>query len=183
MVYVRYKNNSNLGQKIQSLNFNGLNLSKFKIQMWNILVWIFYFHTYVCPMCNNLRQRDGLVCLLFNLALERAIRDSKVETTGTIFNKPTYPRSRGRCSEGSLVPYVWKDNGWAVVTTSYTRCTATALSCSVSSSSGSNGLAMLYAWKRTTKLLTQQHARNGLKFWMDRIPICRTDHPALVISK
>ena len=35
----------------------------------------------------DLRQGDGLACLLFNLALERAIRDSIVETTGTIFYK------------------------------------------------------------------------------------------------
>ena len=34
----------------------------------------------------GLRQGNGLVlCLLFNLALERAIRDSRVMTTGTIF--------------------------------------------------------------------------------------------------
>ena len=33
---------------------------------------------------------DGLACLLFNLALERAIRDwGRVETTGTIFYKST----------------------------------------------------------------------------------------------
>ena len=38
----------------------------------------------------GLRQGDGLPCLLFNLALERAIRDSRVETTGeTIFQKST----------------------------------------------------------------------------------------------
>ena len=36
-----------------------------------------------------LRQGDGLACLLFNLALERATRDSRVETTGTIFYKST----------------------------------------------------------------------------------------------
>ena len=35
------------------------------------------------------RQGNGLVCLLFNLALERATRDSRVETTGTIFYKST----------------------------------------------------------------------------------------------
>ena len=33
----------------------------------------------------GLRQGNGLACLLFNMALERAIRDSRVETTGTIF--------------------------------------------------------------------------------------------------
>ena len=32
---------------------------------------------------------------------------------------------------------VWKDNGGAVITTGYTRCTATSLSCSVSSSTSS----------------------------------------------
>ena len=37
----------------------------------------------------GLRQGDGLACLLFNLALERAIRDSRVETTGTIFYRST----------------------------------------------------------------------------------------------
>ena len=37
----------------------------------------------------GLRQEDGLACLLFILALERAIRDSRVETTGTIFYKST----------------------------------------------------------------------------------------------
>ena len=37
----------------------------------------------------GLRQGDGLTCLLFNLAVERAIRDSRVETTGTIFYKST----------------------------------------------------------------------------------------------
>ena len=37
----------------------------------------------------GLRQGDALACLLFNLALERAIRDSGVETTGTIFYKST----------------------------------------------------------------------------------------------
>ena len=37
----------------------------------------------------GLRQCDGLACLQFNLALERAIRDSRVEPTGTIFNKST----------------------------------------------------------------------------------------------
>ena len=36
-----------------------------------------------------LRQGDVLACLLFNLALERAIRDSMVETTGTILYKST----------------------------------------------------------------------------------------------
>ena len=37
----------------------------------------------------GLRSGDGLACLLLNLALEKAIRDSRVETTGTIFYKTT----------------------------------------------------------------------------------------------
>ena len=37
----------------------------------------------------GLRRGDGLARLLFNLALQRAIRDSRVETTGTIFYKST----------------------------------------------------------------------------------------------
>ena len=38
----------------------------------------------------GLHQGDGLACLLFNLTLERAIRDSRVKTsTGTIFYKST----------------------------------------------------------------------------------------------
>ena len=35
----------------------------------------------------GLRQGDGLACLLFNLALERTIHNSRAETTGTIFHK------------------------------------------------------------------------------------------------
>lgn len=37
----------------------------------------------------GLRQGDALACQLFNIALEKVIRDSKVQTTGTIFNKST----------------------------------------------------------------------------------------------
>ena len=37
----------------------------------------------------GLRKVDGLACLLFNLALERAIRDSREETTGIISYKST----------------------------------------------------------------------------------------------
>lgn len=36
---------------------------------------------------NGLRQGDGLACLLFNLALEKAIRDSGTATRGTIVNR------------------------------------------------------------------------------------------------
>ena len=35
----------------------------------------------------GLRQGDSLSCLLFNLALEKAIRDSQINTRGTILNK------------------------------------------------------------------------------------------------
>ena len=37
----------------------------------------------------GLRHWDGLICLLLNLALERAIRDSRVESTENIFYKST----------------------------------------------------------------------------------------------
>ena len=37
----------------------------------------------------GLRLEEGLACLLFNLTLERAIRNSRVETTETIFCKST----------------------------------------------------------------------------------------------
>jgi len=33
------------------------------------------------------RQGDALACLLFNIALEKAIRDSDIQTRGTIFFK------------------------------------------------------------------------------------------------
>jgi sorting nexin-29 len=36
---------------------------------------------------NELRQGDSLTCLLFNSALEKVIRDSGIQTTGTIFYK------------------------------------------------------------------------------------------------
>lgn len=35
----------------------------------------------------GLRQGDGLACLLFNLALEKAVRDSGIQTTHTIFTR------------------------------------------------------------------------------------------------
>jgi sorting nexin-29 len=35
----------------------------------------------------GLRQGDPLSCILFNLALEKVIRDSGIETKGTIYNK------------------------------------------------------------------------------------------------
>jgi sorting nexin-29 len=35
----------------------------------------------------GLRQGDALLCILFNLALERLIRDLGIETKGTIYNK------------------------------------------------------------------------------------------------
>lgn len=36
---------------------------------------------------NGLRQGDGLACILFNLALEKVIRDSKISSRGTILVK------------------------------------------------------------------------------------------------
>jgi len=35
----------------------------------------------------GLRQEDTLSCILFNLALEKVIKDSEIETKGTIFIK------------------------------------------------------------------------------------------------
>lgn len=37
----------------------------------------------------GLRQGDGLACTLFNIALEKVIRQSNINTVGTIFNKST----------------------------------------------------------------------------------------------
>jgi sorting nexin-29 len=36
---------------------------------------------------NGLRQGDALACLLFNVALEKVVRDSGIQTRGTIFYK------------------------------------------------------------------------------------------------
>lgn len=36
---------------------------------------------------NGLRQGDALACMLFNIALEKAIRDSGINTSGTIYHK------------------------------------------------------------------------------------------------
>jgi sorting nexin-29 len=35
----------------------------------------------------GVRQGDPLACLLFNISLEKVMRDAEVETRGTIFNK------------------------------------------------------------------------------------------------
>jgi sorting nexin-29 len=37
----------------------------------------------------RLREGDALSCILFNLALEKVIRDSEIETEGTTCNKST----------------------------------------------------------------------------------------------
>jgi len=37
----------------------------------------------------GLRQGDALSCMFFNLALEKVIRDSEIETEGTTYNKST----------------------------------------------------------------------------------------------
>jgi sorting nexin-29 len=36
---------------------------------------------------NGLRQGDTLACLLFNIALEKTVRDADIQTNGTIFYK------------------------------------------------------------------------------------------------
>jgi hypothetical protein len=38
---------------------------------------------------NGLRQGDALACLLFNIALEKVVRESNTQTSGTIFSKTT----------------------------------------------------------------------------------------------
>jgi sorting nexin-29 len=35
----------------------------------------------------GVRTGDPLACLLFNISLEKVIRDAEVETRGTVFNK------------------------------------------------------------------------------------------------
>jgi sorting nexin-29 len=37
----------------------------------------------------GLRKEDALSCILFNLALEKVVRDSDTETKGTVYNKST----------------------------------------------------------------------------------------------
>ncbi|PNF39028.1 hypothetical protein B7P43_G04845 [Cryptotermes secundus] len=37
---------------------------------------------------NRVRQEDSLACLLFNIALEKVVRDADINTRGTIFYKP-----------------------------------------------------------------------------------------------
>jgi hypothetical protein len=39
------------------------------------------------PTKNGVRQGDALACLLFNIALEKVIRDEKINTRGSIFYK------------------------------------------------------------------------------------------------
>ena len=41
------------------------------------------------PVRNGLRQGDGLACVLFNLALEKVIRDANIYNRGTILHKST----------------------------------------------------------------------------------------------
>jgi sorting nexin-29 len=43
------------------------------------------------PTACGVRQGDTLACLLFNTALEKVIRDSRIQTRGTIFFKTTNP--------------------------------------------------------------------------------------------
>jgi hypothetical protein len=37
----------------------------------------------------GLREEDALCCVLFNVALEKAVGDLEIETEGTIYNKST----------------------------------------------------------------------------------------------
>jgi sorting nexin-29 len=39
-------------------------------------------------ICNGLRQGDALACILFNIALEKIIREANINQCGTIFYKP-----------------------------------------------------------------------------------------------
>ena len=39
-------------------------------------------------MDKGLKQGDGMSCLLFNIAVEKIIRDAELETKGTIYSKP-----------------------------------------------------------------------------------------------
>ena len=55
----------------------------FKRTWWGkVLIKTLFYHFFM-------EKVQPQPCLLFNLALERAIRDSRVETTGTIFYKST----------------------------------------------------------------------------------------------
>jgi sorting nexin-29 len=38
---------------------------------------------------DGLRHGDALACLLFNIALEKVVRESNIQTRGTIFSKIT----------------------------------------------------------------------------------------------
>lgn len=45
------------------------------------------FHSETLVIKNGIRPGDALACLLFNIALEKIIRNSSINTSGTIFNK------------------------------------------------------------------------------------------------
>ena len=62
-----------------------------RMTMTNVTCQVKLYKKLSSPFASTkgLRQGDGFACFLFNLALERAIRGSWVETTLTIFYKST----------------------------------------------------------------------------------------------
>lgn len=64
-----------------------VNLTKMTMQRVNCQIKIRDDTSEPFQAMNGLRQGDALSCLLFNIALEKSIRDSKVNTSGTLFNK------------------------------------------------------------------------------------------------
>jgi sorting nexin-29 len=71
---------SKIPQKLMGLARATLKHVKCRVKMQNNLSEPFGTLT-------GLRQGDALSCILFNLALEKVIRDSGIETRGTIYNK------------------------------------------------------------------------------------------------
>jgi sorting nexin-29 len=67
-------------KKLIALVLNTLKNSKCQIKIQNNL-------SDPVEIKNGLRQGDALACLLFNIALEKVIRDANINTRGTIFFK------------------------------------------------------------------------------------------------
>lgn len=70
-------------EKLVNLAKMTLNGVKCKIKLGTNLSECFFFTE------KGLKQGDSLSCLLFNIALEKAIRDSGIQTRSTIFQKST----------------------------------------------------------------------------------------------